>query len=182
MSPNNSFVLRVSNQTLLIIFPLSRPAYDLTKTPKKINNKQHGAKHSCKAVLSERDENPNIMVAEMKEETLLTQNQLLLIAFLPPSCWSVCLRWPVVPLLLSVFHQVSDGSSIKSVLSQMSGRYSVNVFNPSGYQRVSKTELFVFLKSSSNLNCLPRPRPKFPLRTSQRTGLTGTASIWTTTF
>lgn len=41
----------------------------------------------------------------------------------------VCLRWLVVLLRLSVLHQVSDGSSTKSVLSPMSGRYNVNILH-----------------------------------------------------
>lgn len=59
----------------------------------------------------------------------------------------MCLRWLVVLLLLQVSHQVSAGSSSKSVLSLMSGRYDVNVFNDSGFRRVLETELFVFLQS-----------------------------------
>lgn len=180
MNMNNSFVLKFSNQTLLIIFPLSRPPYDLTKTPKK-NPNQTWCKAQLQSCAKWKGWKPKYYGCRNKGRNTIDPKPIT------PYCLSsslllVCLRWPVVPLLLSVFHQVSDGSSIKSVLSQMSGRYSVNVFNSSGYQRVSKTELFVFLISSSNLNCLSRPRPKFPLRTSQRTGLTGTARIWTTTF
>lgn len=55
---------------------------------------------------------------------------------LSSSLLPVCLRWLVVLLLLLVFHQVSAGSSSKSVLSLMSGRYNVNVFNSSGFHRV----------------------------------------------